>query len=217
LGPTNGWLAWRRRFFAASPIGNPGVFLLQTYNGRLAFGDGSLQALRLVRHFAPTLRNTAQANLRLIAELAVHLHRDASLSLGAQPLNLGLTRAGLMGSVFQISRQGSSHGHQAMGFRMQDQLPIMHVAGLLLKKKLNYLAMNMEFLVFSVLIKLQKNKKKVSACANHKLPQQNANAYNLLLCSKAVVFYGFFMRENINHSSIVCLRKHHYPLINQNT
>ena len=65
-----------------------------------------------------------------------------------------------------------------MVFKKAKILNVMHVVGLLLKKKLNYLAMNMEFLVFSVLIKLQKNKKKVSACANHKLQQQNASVFN---------------------------------------
>ncbi len=48
------------------------------------------------------------------------------------------------------------------------------------KKKLNYQAMNMEFLVFSVLIKLQKDdREEFAVCVNHKLQQQNANAYNL--------------------------------------
>lgn len=55
-------------------------------------------------------------------------------------------------------------------------------------KKLNYQAMNTAYLACTVLIKPARNKKKVSVCANHKLPQLNVNVcnqYRLIHINKA--------------------------------
>ena len=67
--------------------------------------------------------------------------------------------------------------HQVPKLKKAKTSNVTHVVGLSPKLKPSNQAMSMAFLVSTVLIKLQINKKRASVCVSHKLQQLNVNVY----------------------------------------